>query len=470
MSNPKLTFYGGVGFTTGANFLVEYKDLKLLVDCGLLQGTRNADEVNSAPFKYNPSEIQFLFVTHAHMDHIGKIPKLVKDGFKGQIISTFETKELAKHLLVDAYKIMISRERGGVSRNFYEEKNIGESLSLWESVAYGEKQQINSEVSFRFLDAGHILGSAIIELNFNGKKVVFTGDLGNSPSPLLRDTEIPEDVDYLIIESVYGDRNHKDKEERREMFKKIIKETLERKGEVIIPAFSVDRTQIILYELNNMVEDGELPSVPVFLDSPLAEKVTAIYSKSDRLFNQNIQKEIASGDDIFSFPKLDIVGSARESQAIENIPNPKIIIAGSGMSEGGRVLEHEARALPHPENTILLMGYQPVGTLGRELQDGAKTVTLPASYVKGKGGKQKVPVRARIESVHGYSAHKDSEHLLEFVEKSAGVNEENQKTKLKKVFVVMGEPKSSLFLVQRIRDYLDIPAIYPEEGKEYELI
>jgi len=196
MSNPKLTFYGGVGFTTGANFLVEYKDLKLLVDCGLLQGTRNADEVNSAPFKYNPSEIQFLFVTHAHMDHIGKIPKLVKDGFKGQIISTFETKELAKHLLVDAYKIMISRERGGVSRNFYEEKNIGESLSLWESVAYGEKQQINSEVSFRFLDAGHILGSAIIELNFNGKKVVFTGDLG---IVLLRYLEILKFLKMLTI-------------------------------------------------------------------------------------------------------------------------------------------------------------------------------------------------------------------------------------------------------------------------------
>lgn len=477
MSNPKLTFYGGVGFTTGANFLVEHEDLKFLVDCGLLQGARNADEINSAPFKYDSSEIRFLFVTHAHMDHIGKIPKLVKDGFRGRIISTPETKELARPLLIDAYKIMLSREKGGVSRNLYEEKHIDEALNLWEGVEYGGKQQITPVVSFRFLDAGHILGSAIIEFNFDdltaqtSKKVVFTGDLGNSPSPLLRDTEIPEDTDYLVMESVYGDRNHEDKEGRREMFKKIIKDTLEKKGEVVIPAFSVDRTQIILYELNNMVEDGELPSVPVFLDSPLAEKVTAVYSKSTKLFNENIQKEISLGDDIFNFPKLDIVGSARESRAIENVPSPKIIIAGSGMSEGGRVLEHEARALPHPENTVLLMGYQPVGTLGRELQDGAKAITLPTfPHLKGERGKQTIPVKARIENVHGYSAHKDSEHLLEFVEKSAGISEDNQKTKLKKVFVVMGEPKSSLFLTQRIRDYLDIPAIYPEEGKEYELI
>lgn len=456
--NPKLTFFGGTGFTTGANFLVEHEDVKFLVDCGLFQGFRYADEKNAADFIYNPKEIKYLFVTHAHMDHIGRIPKLVKDGFKGKIISTLETREISEHLLLDAYKIMLSREKGGVSRNFYEEKHIKEALDIWETKPYGESWQFENEISVCFRDAGHILGSAMLEFDFAGKKVVFTGDLGNSPSPLLRDTEEIEDVDCLIMESVYGDRNHENKGERSEKFKKIIKETIKKRGEVIIPAFSVDRTQIVLYELNNMIENGEIPSVPVFLDSPLAEKVTEVYRNSTRLFNEKIKKKISEGDDVFNFPKLKIVSSSKESGSIENISNPKIIIAGSGMSEGGRVVEHEARVLPHSENTVLLMGYQPVGTLGRELEDGAKEVELRImNHELSKGEKVKIKVRARIEKIEGFSAHKDSEHLLDFVEK----------THPQKVFVVMGEPKASLFLTQRIRDYLDIEAIYPEENKTY---
>lgn len=507
MQNPKLTFFGGVGATTGANFLVEFDGKKILIDCGLLQGVRDADEFNASDFKYNPAGIDFLFVTHAHMDHIGRIPKLVKDGFNGKIISTLQTKEISEPVLYDAYKIMVSRERGGVSRNLYEEKNIREALDLWQTKKYGEIFKISDSVSVCLKDAGHILGSAMVELIFNGVKILFTGDLGNSPSPLLRDTEEIKDVDYIVMDSVYGDRNHESKEERRERFKNIILETINKKGEIIIPAFSIDRNQLILYELNNMIEDGEMPSVPVFLDSPLAEKVTEVYKKSTELFNDKIKKEIASGDDIFNFPKLHIVPTAKESRDIENVSNPKIIIAGSGMSEGGRVLDHEARALPHKENTILLMGYQPVGTLGRELEDGAKEVwvtspPLPAYRTgrlkAGEGGKnknklysdksmqdrQKVEVKARIENVHGYSAHKDSEHLLEFIEKatSPGLrlglssNEERQGKQtnsthnIKRVFVCMGEPKSSLFLIQRIRDYLDIDAIYPELDKTYELI
>lgn len=455
MGNPKLTFYGGVGTTTGANFLIEYENSKILIDCGLLQGVHNADEWNASAFKYEPSNIRFLFVTHAHMDHIGRIPKLVKDGFKGKIISTPQTKAISEPVLYDAYKIMISREKGGISRNFYEEKHIKEALNLWETKEYNEVWQFETSASVVFKDAGHILGSAMIEFGLGGKKVVFTGDLGNSPSPLLRDTEEIKNADYIVMDSVYGDRNHDDKKERKEKFKKIIKETLHKKGEIIIPAFSVDRTQIILYELNNMIEDGEIKSVPIFLDSPLAEKVTEVYRNSTNLFSEKIQKQIKEGDNVFDFPKLKITGSKEESLDVGRIPNPKIIIAGSGMSEGGRVLDHEARALPHPENTVLLMGYQPVGTLGRELEGGSKEVEIE---------KKKIKVRARIENVHGYSAHKDSEHLQEFIEKA----DENHK--LQKVFVTMGEPKSSLFLTQRLRDYFDINAIYPEENKTYELI
>jgi metallo-beta-lactamase family protein len=464
MSKISLTFLGGIGATTGANFLLGYNGDKFLIDCGMLQGLRGADDFNAADFKYDPAEIKFLFVTHAHMDHIGRIPKLVKDGFRGKIISTPQTKEISNFLLHDAYKIMISREKGGISHNLYEEKHIEEALNLWETKKYGEVWEFVPSTKVRFLDAGHILGSAMIEFDLDDERIVFTGDLGNSPAPLLKDTEEIKNADYIITESVYGDRNHENKEERREKFKRTIKETIQKGGEVIIPAFSVDRTQIILYELNNMVEDGEIPSIPVFLDSPLAEKVTEVYKNSTNLFNEKIQKEIANGDNIFSFPKLHITGTARESGNIENIANPKIIIAGSGMSEGGRVLEHEARALPHPENTILLMGYQPVGTLGRELEEGAKEVEIRSTRYEvreEKSKKEKIKVRARIENVHGYSAHKDSEHILEMLSKA------NENHKLKKVFVCMGEPKASLFLAQRIRDYLDVDAIYPEENKEY---
>lgn len=466
-NKPKITFCGGAGATTGANFLIEYEGSKFLVDCGLLQGLRHADDWNAAPFPYEPAEIKYLFVTHAHMDHIGRIPKLVKDGFRGEIVSTPQTRAIAEPLLRDAYKIMISREKGGVSRHFYEEQHITEAMNLWQVKKYGEVFDFAPGAKVILKDAGHILGSTMFEFEMGDKKIVFTGDLGNSPSPLLRDTEEIVGADYIVMESVYGDRNHEDRENRREKFKKIIEETIEKGGEVIIPAFSVDRTQIILYELNNMVEDGEIESlpaqgVPVFLDSPLAEKVTNVYRDSTELFNENIQKEIAEGDNIFDFPKLKITSNVRESREIEKVPNPKIVLAGSGMSEGGRVLEHEARALPHPENTILLMGYQPVGTLGRELEEGEKEVELRIGNNESSK-KQKIKVRARIENVHGYSAHKDSEHLLELVEKA------DQNHKIKKVFVVMGEPKSSLFLAQRIKDYLGIEAVYPEEGKEYEL-
>lgn len=447
----KIIFYGGVGATTGANFLLEHNGQNVLVDCGLLQGLAHADIWNEKDFAYDPTALSHLFVTHAHMDHIGRIPKLVRDGFRGRIVSTPETKEIASHLLLDAYKIMIMKEKSGTTRPYYEEKDIQASLGLWETVSYGEDHTYGNMRAV-FKDAGHILGSAIVELTLGEVKIAFTGDLGNSPSPLLRDTENVTDARYMVIESVYGDRDHESKEERRKKFKKVVLETIKKGGELIIPAFSVDRTQVILYELNNMVEDGEIPSVPVFLDSPLASKVTEIYRRSTHLFNDAVQEEIKSGDDVLSFPKLTIIASKGESEDIENVAKPKIIIAGSGMSEGGRVLGHEARALLSEQNTVLLMGYQPVGTMGRLLEDGAREVRI---------GGEKIKVRAQIENVRGYSAHKDASHLLEFVEKAA------ESKMLKKVFVCMGEPHASLFLSQRIRDYLDIEAIYPEAGKEY---
>jgi len=484
MQNPKLIFYGGVGTTTGANIMLQYGGKNILVDCGLLQGTKFAEDKNFESFKYNPVEVDFLLITHAHMDHIGKIPKLVRDGFRGKIISTLETMELALPMLRDALKVMQVRHRGKV---LFEENDILNALTLWQGEQYEKEIELFENCNLKMQDAGHILGSAIINVSCGvGKEkitIAFTGDLGNSPSPLLPDTELPKGVDYIVMESVYGDRNHESKEERRNKLKEAILSGIKKNGTMVIPAFSIERTQVLLYEINNMIEDKEIPEIPVFLDSPLALKVTAIYKKYKKDFKESVKEEIKKGDDIFNFPNLHIVGTTEESREIEKTVGAKIILAGSGMSEGGRVVNHEAHYLPDSNATIILVGYQSVGTLGRKLEDGAKEITPPTPpYIKGGQDReqfyhnQKIKVRAKIQKIEGYSSHKDSEHLLEFVEKvnipplappQSGGEEKN---KLKKVFVIMGEPKSSLFLTQRIRDYLDIDAIYPEEGKEYELL
>ena len=471
--NPKLIFFGGVGSTTGANIMLLFNDKKLLVDCGLLQGGK--EQKNFEPFKYDPRSVDFLLVTHAHMDHIGKIPKLVREGLKGKIISPSETMELAKPMLEDALKVMKARHP---NQTLFDEGDITKTLSLWEGRSYGEKINLFEDCFLQMQNAGHILGSAICNVTCGDKKISFTGDLGNSPSPLLPDTEIPKNSDYIVMESVYGDRNHEAKEERREKLKQAILNGVKKSGAIVIPAFSIERTQVLLYEINNMFEDKEIPEVPVFLDSPLAEKVTHIYQKYQKDFKELVREEIKKGDDIFDFPDLNIVKSARESADIEKITGAKIILAGSGMSEGGRVVNHEANYLPDPNATIILVGYQSVGSLGRAIQDGNKEVFIETDGNKSNG-KEKVKVRATIENITGYSSHKDSEHLLEFVE---NVNKTTspptpllakergeEKNKLKRVFVIMGEPKSSLFLCQRIRDYLDIEAIYPETDKEYKL-
>jgi metallo-beta-lactamase family protein len=458
-----LTFYGGTGTVTGANFLLEIAGLKILVDCGLVQGDKNADNINRAPFVYNPAEIDFLFVSHAHIDHIGRIPKLVKDGFVGQIISTPETKDLAVYLLEDMVKILDNDARNQGVLPLYETKDVTTALGLWQTLPYHTKKDLSLDkardmktgISLNFKDSGHILGSSLVEVSYNNEKIVFTGDLGNSPSVLLKDTEEITDAKYMVMESVYGDRNHAPKEERKKKLKQVIEDTIKYSRTLIIPAFSLERTQMIIYEMNEMFENREIKQqIPVFIDSPLATKLTEVYKKYPEDFNDKVRQDIKSGDDIFSFPRLKFTVKSQESMAIENVPNPKIILAGSGMSSGGRVVMHEKHYMSNPNAEILFVGYQAVGTLGRQLQDGAKVVEI---Y-----GEEK-EVRAKIDSVPGYSSHKDSDGLTTFVEKAA------EAKKLKTVFVVMGEPKSSLFLVQKIRDYLGVNAIHPDYKQTVDL-
>lgn len=456
MSKSKITFYGGVGSATGANIGLQCGELKIMVDCGLLQGSREIEGKNFSAFPYNPNSFHFLGVTHAHMDHIGKIPKLVREGFSGEIISTNETKEIAEPVLLDGIKVMSARH----GKALYKEEDVKKTMSLWRGYKYKEEIDL-SGIKMIMTNAGHILGSAILNINCGGGGVVsFTGDLGNSPSPLLPDAEPILNSDYIVMESVYGDRNHEDKNDRDQKFKEILREGIERRGTIVIPAFSVERTQIILFELNNLIERNEIQRVPVFLDSPLAEKVTNIYKKYSNDFKESVREQMKK-DDIFDFPNLRVTKNNFESDAIEKTVGPKIILAGSGMSEGGRVLNHESKILNHAGNTLILVGYQPVGTLGRKLEEGVKKIEI-RNPPAGGGKMERLKINAKIEKIEGYSSHMDSEHLLEFVSKIKNP---------KKIFCIMGEPKSSLFLVQRIRDYLGANAVYPEpHPREYALI
>ena len=441
----KLTFCGGVGQVTGANFLLENNEVKILVDCGLLQGVATANAWNSSAFFYTPADIDMLFVTHAHLDHVGRIAKLVRDGFSGIIYSTPETKSLAKLIMEDALAIM-KREMAREGRDpMYDIADVERAQEIWKTIPYHTRTEIPGGLSVYLKDAGHILGSAMIEFTYGKKKIVFTGDLGNSPTPLLKDTETITDADYLVMESVYGDRNHEPVNERKEKLERIINESVARGGTLVIPAFSIERTQVILYEMNSLVEAGKIPKVPVFVDSPLAIKVTDIYKTATKHFKSEVQAEIQGGDDIFNFPKLQFTVNREASEAIDRVSGPKIILAGAGMSNGGRITHHEMRYLPDPKSTILFVGYQSAGTLGREIQSGVKKITIQGS---------KVPVRATVDTIYGYSSHKDSDHLVEFVS--------NTKDTVQKVFVVMGETKSALFLVQRLRDYLGVNAVHPE--------
>lgn len=447
---------GGALSPTGANFLVQGFEKTFLVDCGLEQGSLMAETSNWNPFPYNPSEVDILFITHAHLDHIGKIPKLVFDGFQGKIISTPATKDIAEVMLQDTASILRNSESGKEFNleKIYSEKVLQNVFSLWETVDYHEKFTIENDLFVEPYDAGHVLGSSIFVFDYKKQKFVFTGDLGNSPSPLLKDTEtLPEGVKYILMESVYGDRNHEHKESRREKIKKVLNDNFNRKGVLMLPVFSLERSQEFLYEINELVESGEVPKMPVFLDSPLALKVTEIFKKYFYLFKQEVQDDIKSGDDIFSFPGYKESLSSNDSKNISHKPNPKVILAGAGMSTGGRILHHEKEYLGGKNNTILITGFQTPGSLGRMIEEGSTHVKI-FNY--------DVPIKAHVEVVKGYSGHKDSDNLVGFVEKA-------KSEKLEKVFIAMGEMKSSLFLAQRIKEELDIKTHVPQPGEVFEM-
>jgi len=452
MSTNTVGFFGGVDAVTGSNFLFSAGGKRILIDCGLFQGELFADDRNREDFAFDPKTIDILLVTHAHVDHIGRIPKLVKDGFKGKIYSTPPTHDLAQLMLEDTVRILEHEAVVDGRMPIYEQKEVRESFTLWEKHEYHAVFTVADGVTCEFRDAGHMLGSAMMFLTDNGTTMVFTGDLGNSPSPLLCDTESIEGATYLLMESVYGDRNHEERDERKEKLREIMARTIHHNTTLIIPVFTIERAQEFLYEMNDLIESHQLPAIPVFVDSPLAIKATEVYRRSGHYFNETAKERIRGGDDIFKFPKLVFTESKEESKGIWETQGPKIIMGGSGMLNGGRIVHH-VKHYAHDKNvTILLVGYQAAGTPGRQILEGNKRVKLFGEMVN---------IACQVEVLNGYSGHKDSDRLLEFVETGS-------KT-LKKVFVAIGEPKASMFLAQRIRDYLGIEAVVPKPGETVEL-
>ena len=452
----RLSFYGGAGKVTGSNFLIESSRGKVLVDCGIEQGADFAEADVYGPFPYDVKAINALVVTHAHLDHVGRIPKLVKDGFRGKIYMTPPTKDLAELILRDSVNILgQDASRKGIAP-LYEEQDVDTAFALVETLEYHVEKEVAPGLSVYLRNTGHILGSASVRIkDEEGTTVALTGDIGNSPSPLLPDWEPVPDADALVMESVYGDRLHPPQAERVAKLLDALKRAVTKGGTILIPAFSLERTQLMLYELSNFFAAGDLPKIPVFLDSPLAIHVTAVYEKwGMTYFKPETEDEMKREGSIFEFPFLKKTLSREDSQAIEKVPGPKIIIAGAGMSHGGRIGHWETLYLPNPTTTLFMVGYQAPGTPGRRMMEGASNVRLAGNDVS---------IKAKIEILEGWSAHADRDELLKFAEAALA----GKRTKT--IFVALGEPATERFLAQRIHDYLGGNAVVPDFGQTWEI-
>lgn len=455
---PKLTFVGGGEEVTGACYLLETEKTKILVDCGMAQGSRLAEEKNYEPFPFDPKLISALFITHSHIDHIGRVPKLFRDGFRGKIFCTEPVKAFGDIFLRDTGRLIKTEAENHGVEPFFKEEDIDGCLELFQPIEYLSENKVSDDVRFRLRDAGHILGSSVVEIWVKIRrpaeqekeiKVVFSGDLGNPPTPLLNPTDYPDAGDYLLIESAYGNRFHEPHSERKIKLERAIEDVVTRGGVLLIPAFAMERTQEMLFELNELVENHRIPRVPVFIDSPLAVKATEIYKKFTKYYGAEAKYLIKSGDEIFRFPGLTFTETSEESKKINFVHPPKIIIAGGGMLHGGRILHHAIRYLPDANSILLIIGYQAAGSLGRRLLDGAEEAKIFGETIR---------VRSDIRAIGGYSAHADQKGLLKFVEKMKNGG-------LKKVFVVQGEAAASQALAVAIRDHLGVDARSPKIGE-----
>ncbi|SMB96052.1 metallo-beta-lactamase family protein [Desulfonispora thiosulfatigenes DSM 11270] len=459
----KITFHGAAEFVAGSCFLVECSAGKILIDCGLVQGSRKLKERNYEEFPFNPGEIDAVLLSHAHIDHSGLIPKLYKKGYKGYIYTTYVTKELCSILLPDSghiQEIEVERKNRKLKRAgkpllepIYTVEDAERCIYKFVGTSYNLENDILPGVKAVFKDAGHIMGSAIIELYADGEKLVFSGDLGKENQPIINDPTMIDTADYVIMESTYGNRFHLETEDKLTQLVRIINKTMQKGGNLVIPAFAVERTQDLIYKLRQLVESNEMPDINVYVDSPLAIKATEIFCKFPSVYDDDA-KELHAQDDscIFKFDGLHFTETADESKAINEIRKNAIIISASGMCDAGRIKHHLKHNLWRGESTILFVGYQAEGTLGRRILDGEELVRIHG---------EEVAVNANIERIEGFSAHADQKGLVDWVKHFSN--------KPKKIFLVHGETDSINTLAQIIKDETDNEVIVPKLDETFVL-
>ncbi len=449
----KVHFFGASREVTGTCYLLETGSHRVLIDCGIFQGGDHDSARNQLPFPFAPGEIDAVFLTHPHMDHVGRVPQLVKRGYRGPIFATAPTADLAKLLWKDMLTVMQDAFRREQTPPLYDEEDVARAGERLEAVEYEHATEICAGAfRVKFHDAGHVLGSSFIEFQTEGHTIVFSGDLGNDDVPILRPTARRPKCDALVIESTYGDRLHENLETRMTVLRELVKKTVARKGALVIPTFAIERTQELMLTLHHLAEKGDIPRVPVFLDSPLAIDATHVYEEYTRYFNDKAESEFLSGHQLFNLPGFVATKTVEMSKRINDVVPPKIILAGSGMMTGGRILHHLVRYLPDPNSTVMIVGYQAARTLGRRLYEGAKSVRIHG---------QDVRVNATVTSVGAWSAHADQAKLLRWVTEGEG--------KPKVIFVTHGEENAADTLARKFRRDMNIQAYVPAPGQTFDL-
>ncbi len=457
-----VTSYGAAQTVTGSCHLLKIGSIKILIDCGMFQGG-DLGEKNYEPFEFDPTKIQYLILTHAHLDHVGRVAKLVKDGFNGEIIATNATRDIAKIMLLDSASILHedykslrkkARRHGdeeSVKEPLYTKDDVKEVFSKkWHTLAYFKEHKLKQHIRVSFGNAGHIMGSAFVMIDYQEenkhKRIVFSGDIGSPQTLIIDSHDKIDEADTLFIESTYGDRTHKSLDESIDEFKKAIISTMKKNGVVLIPSFALERTQEILWLLHEMHDSGELPKCSVFLDSPLAIKATKLYNKYTTELSDELQFRPGSGKDPFSFAWLNPISSRDESIAINKVNKKAIIIAGSGMCTGGRIMHHLKHRIWNPKNSIIFVGFQVEGTLGRAIVDGAQTVKIYEDTIISK---------AKVYTINGFSAHADQKELIEWMRPIKNLN---------KLCLIHGETQKMEIFAGVIKDELGHEAHIMEFG------
>jgi metallo-beta-lactamase family protein len=463
----KITFCGAAGEVTGSQHLIECGGLRILLDCGLFQGHRAESRRKNEQFLHKPAQLDAVILSHAHIDHCGNLPGLFREGFRGPVYCTDPTADVADVMLDDGIHIQEEdaahlnkhRMRGAPRiEPLYTEKDVRGIVRQFEPCTYHEWHQLFPDLRLRFRDAGHILGAAISELEFREKgeirRLVFTGDLGRRELPLLRDPELVNGCDILISESTYGNRVHPPAGNIKQELMRIIQRAVQTRGKVIIPAFSLGRTQQLVYFLNELTNAGQLPHVPIFVDSPLSNRLTAIFRRHPGVYDEHVQKTLIDDTDPFAFHGLTYLARQQDSMELNHREGPFVVIAASGMCESGRVLHHLKHCVDDPDNTIVIIGFQAQHTLGRRIKERQPFVRI---YDR------EYPLRASVEVLEGLSAHADVNDFKWWYEHLAS------KTGVGQAFLVHGEPEASQALAGLLRDYCDEDPILPQRGESFEV-